>query len=116
MKSRPIAPLPRLVLGGAAMLVASCAPLDKAAPRVETLALPPTADVKMLEAGRQIYATSCTHCHGPARIDRHGDEHRWRQDILPKMCEKSKLSADQTALLELYVVTARRAFDTSTAH
>ena len=93
----------------AALLFAtSCAPLEKAAPPVASLTLPKNSDRKRLEEGRQIYATSCTHCHGPARIDRRSDEN-WTRKILPKMCEKAMLTADQSEALKQYVLTARRA-------
>jgi len=104
-----------LVLGAVALFAASCAPLEKAAPPVDQLALPKHADRKRLEEGRQIYASSCTHCHGPARIDRRSDE-EWTQSILPKMCQKSKLTEAQSATLELYVLTARRALGVPAAN
>ena len=90
-------------------LAASCAPLEKAAPQVSALTLPVKTDKAKLKQGRQIYATSCTHCHGPARIDKHGDDKKWSQSILPKMCEKAKLSPAEADALSYYVITARNA-------
>ena len=115
MKSRPIVSALNLAVCAITLLVASCAPLEKAAPPVDKLALPKKADRKKLEEGRQIYATSCTHCHGPARIDRRSDE-KWAQKILPKMCEKAKLTAAQSEVLKLYVMTARQALGASAAN
>jgi cytochrome c5 len=90
-------------------LAASCASLEKAAPPVASLNLPKEANKKKLEKGRQIYATSCTHCHGPARIDKHGTDEKWSHSILPKMCEKAKLSPVDSEALSYYVLTARAA-------
>ena len=89
-------------------LVASCAPLDKAAPPVATLTLPKKANLKQLEEGRQVYAGSCTHCHGPARVDRHGSTERWTQKIMPRMCAKSNLTAEQSVAVTAYVMAARK--------
>jgi mono/diheme cytochrome c family protein len=91
-----------------AIIITSCAPLDVAAPKVATLTLPKTADRHKLEAGREIYASSCTRCHGPARIDRRSDE-KWSQKVLPDMCKKAKLTPEQTAAVTAYVMTARHA-------
>jgi cytochrome c5 len=90
-------------------LVVSCASLEKAAPPVSSLKLPKQADAVKLGKGRQIYATSCTHCHGPARIDKHGNDEKWSHSILPKMCEKAKLSPADSEALTYYVITARDA-------
>ena len=98
------------LLGAAAVvsIAASCAPLNVAAPPVSTLNLPKKANVKQLEQGREIYATACTKCHGPARVYKRSDE-KWTQKILPTMCVKSKLNAAQTEALVAYVMTARKA-------
>jgi mono/diheme cytochrome c family protein len=90
-----------------ALLIPACAPLEKAAPPVSTLNLPRGTNHKTLEEGRQLYATSCTHCHGPARIDKHGTDEKWAQKILPTMCEKAKLTSAQAEALTQYVLTAR---------
>ena len=90
------------------VLAASCAPLEKAAPPVSELTLPKKANRKKLEEGRQLYATACIHCHGPARVDRHGSDENWTQNILPKMCPKAKLSAAETEALQEYVLAARQ--------
>jgi mono/diheme cytochrome c family protein len=98
-----------------ATLASSCvpfgpfaAPLDNAAPPVDKLALPKKTDRKKLAEGRQLYATSCSHCHGAPRVDRHGSDEKWTQRILPGMCKKSKLNAEQTAAVEAYVLAARK--------
>ena len=91
-------------------VAASCAPLDVAAPPVDKLKLPKKVDRKKLEEGRALYASSCTHCHGPARIDRRSDE-KWSTKILPKMCAMSKLNGEQTLALTNYVMTARKALN-----
>jgi cytochrome c5 len=90
-------------------LISSCAPLEKAAPPVNSLNLPTKANREKLEKGRQIYATSCTHCHGPARIDKHGTDETWSHSILPKMCEKARLSTAESEAVTYYVLTARDA-------
>jgi mono/diheme cytochrome c family protein len=97
------------------LLIVACAPIEKAAPPVDQLALPAHADRKKLERGRQIYATSCTHCHGPARIDRRREE-KWTRVILPSMSEKAKLTLGQSEDLKQYVITARRALGATAAN
>lgn len=97
-----------LILAAVAVILSACAPLDVAAPKVCTLTLPKTAERHKLEEGRQIYATSCTHCHGPARIDRRTDE-KWSGKVLPAMCKKAKLTPGQTEAVTAYVMAARRA-------
>lgn len=88
----------------------ACAPLERAAPPVSSLTLPANTDLTKLERGRELYARSCTQCHGPARIDRHGSDEKWAQTILPKMCEKAKLGPADSAALTSYVITARKSF------
>lgn len=99
---------PSLIPAAAALILSACAPLDVAAPKVCTLTLPKTVDRHKLEEGRQIYATSCTHCHGPARIDRRTNE-KWSGKVLPTMCKKAKLTPEQTEAVTAYVMTARKA-------
>lgn len=96
-------------------LIASCAPLERAAPRVETLTLPKGSDVKLLTEGREIYATACTKCHGPARIYKRSDE-KWAQKIIPTMCVKSKLTAEQSHALAAYIMTARKSLADAGTH
>lgn len=102
----------RSALGATAvMLVAtSCAPLDVAAPPVSKLTLPKKTDLKKMEEGRQIYAASCTRCHGPARIYKRTDE-KWADKILPGMCKKARLTPVQEDALKTYVMTARKALN-----
>lgn len=97
----------------AALIIAACAPLDVAAPPVERLQLPKKTDTTALAKGRELYASACTKCHGPARIDRGSDEH-WAGRTLPKMCRWSKLTPEETALLSAYVITARHAMPPET--
>ena len=99
-----------LSLAASAMLISACAPLDVAAPKVATLTLPKTADLHKLETGREIYATSCTKCHGPARIDRRTDE-KWSQKVLPVMCKMANLNPEQIEAITAYVMTARKAIN-----
>jgi cytochrome c5 len=98
------------------LLTPACAPLEKAAPPVSALNLPRGTNHKTLEEGRQIYATSCTHCHGPARIDKHGTDEKWSHKILPSMCEKAKLTSAQAEALTQYVLTARKTMANGGAH
>ncbi len=108
--------LPALLIALAtAVLISACAPLDVAAPKVETLTLTKTADIHKLEAGRDIYATSCTKCHGPARIDRRTDE-KWTQKVLPTMCKWAHLTPPQIEALTTYILTARHALSEQAAH
>src|ERR1700720_4332050 len=92
----------RLVGGsvGIAALMASCASLDKAAPPVSQLTLPKGANVQKLGEGRKILASSCTQCHGAPRVNRHGSDEKWTQDILPKMTKKAELSAADAELVK----------------
>ena len=99
----------------ATLIVASCAPLDVAAPPVSKLVLSKKADTKSLEQGREIYATACTKCHGPARID-HGTDEHWAGRTLPKMCRWSKLTPEQTGQVYAYVMTARHSMPPAAAH
>lgn len=94
-------------------LATACAPLQKAAPPVSSLHLSAHVDKVKLQQGRDLYASSCTHCHGPARIDKHGDDEKWRHHILPSMCAKAKLTPAQSDWLTYYVLTARQAMQTS---
>jgi cytochrome c5 len=113
----PVSPLKRILHALAiGCLITACAPLEKAAPPVSTLTLPKKADTKKLEAGRALYATSCTRCHGPARVDRHGSDEKWSQRILPRMCEKSKLTATQSDALKEYVLAARKSLSAPAAN
>ncbi len=101
-------PFVTAIVGLALLFVTSgCAPLDVAAPPVSTLHLSKSANVKQLTEGREIYASACTHCHGPARIDRRTDE-KWSQKILPRMCPRAKLTPEQTAAVTAYVMNARK--------
>jgi hypothetical protein len=105
----------RLVGGsvGIAALVASCVSVDKAAPPVSQLTLPKGANVQKLEAGRKILADSCTQCHGAPRVNRHGSDEKWTQDILPKMTKKAELSAADAKLVKEYILTARKSMGAS---
>ncbi len=60
-----------------------------------------------LERGRTIYITTCTRCHSPEPIAGYTLA-EWRQ-TLPRMSEKSKLSAQEAADLRDYVTITLRA-------
>ncbi len=88
--------------------IASCTSLEVAAPPVDKLSLPKKANRTQLAEGRQILASHCMKCHGAPQVARHsvGD---WKEDILPAMTKKAKLTDQEAALLKNYVLTAHDA-------
>lgn len=53
------------------------------------------------ESGKKIFEASCARCHGLKNIDKYSEE-QW-STILPRMAEKAKLDAEQTALVDTYI-------------
>lgn len=93
---------------GLVLSVASCASLEVAAPPVEKLTLPKHVDRAKLAEGRQILASRCVKCHGAPQVAKHSVED-WKEDILPAMTKKAKLSDQEASLLKNYVLTAHDA-------
>jgi mono/diheme cytochrome c family protein len=90
------------------LAVASCTSLEVAAPPVDKLTLPKNADRTRLAEGRQILASHCVKCHGAPQVAHHSVED-WKEDILPTMTKKAKLTDQEAALLKNYVLTAHDA-------
>ena len=88
--------------------IASCASLEVAAPPVEKLSLPKNADRTKLAEGRQLLASHCVKCHGAPQVAHHSIED-WKEDILPAMTKKAKLTDQEAVLLKNYVLTAHEA-------
>ena len=96
--------------GGALWLVvlvgAGCvAPLPHATVDDETRARAqwPAATVASLEAGRRLFAFRCSACHGLELPASHPVE-KW-PSILDEMQQEAKLSADERAAIEQFVLT-----------
>ena len=104
-----------LCVSALAALLGACVPLDKAAPPVAQLTLPKTANVKKVSEGRDLYAAACTHCHGPARVNKHGDDQKWVTNILPRMCAMSKFTPEQSDAVKEYVLAARQSMAAASA-
>ena len=93
---------------GLILSIASCASLEVAAPPVDKLTLPKSADRAKLAEGRQILASHCVKCHGAPQVAHHSVED-WKEDILPAMTKKAKLTDQEAVLLKNYVLTAHEA-------
>ena len=65
----------------------------------------PEATAESLAAGKNIYSTKCTQCHGPKRLSGPSEE-KWLRDI-DNMAPKAHLSAEETKQLTQFVLTAR---------
>lgn len=89
-----------------ALWPAGCATLEELAPPVNQAMLSDNGDgaapKHQLELGREIYITDCARCHSPEPVRRYS-VHQWRS-ILPRMAEESKLSNDDCAAIEAYVI------------
>jgi mono/diheme cytochrome c family protein len=96
------------------LVIASCASLEVAAPPVEKLTLPKNADRAKLAEGRQILASRCVKCHGAPQVAKHSVAD-WKEDILPTMTKKAKLTDQEAALLKNYVLTAHDALTANRA-
>ncbi len=76
---------------------------------------PPVAEVAAhaapretrLERGYRIHQVTCAKCH-PFEDPRDYTEEEWREDIMPVMTRKSKLSQDDGDAVLAYLLAARR--------
>ena len=87
-----------LASAAASLLLASCAsvPLEICAPPVAAIK---GGDSAVLTHGRDLYLGTCTKCHKPENLHKY-DAAELKDDILPTMCRKSKLSkADEDAVI-----------------
>ena len=88
-----------------AVALAGCVSIEQAAPPVIMLGQQASSTSKraMLEQGRLIYITRCAKCHSVEPVSRYS-RLRW-DTILPKMADKTKLSAADEEAVHLYVLT-----------
>jgi hypothetical protein len=82
-------------------------PVIQAAPPVARLGSPDLEHTTQWEAGRAIYVGQCTQCHKPKPIEDFAII-RWKDDILPIMSARAKLSPEQSALLADYIMAVKR--------
>ena len=94
-----------------ALAIAGCAGISELAPPVGERALQEAAMLDIsagrLERGRAIYITTCTRCHSPEPVAAYSLA-EWLQ-TLPRMSERSKLTAQETADVLDYVTITLRA-------
>jgi len=103
--------IPRAVPTAVLLAIVGCAGISELAPPVGERALREAATLDIsagrLERGRAIYITTCTRCHSPEPVAGYTLA-EWRQ-TLPRMSERSKLTAQETADLRDYVMITLRA-------
>ncbi len=103
--------IPTAVPLAALLAIIGCAGMSELAPPVGERALREAATLDIsagrLERGRAIYITTCTRCHSPEPVAGYTLA-EWRQ-TLPRMSERSKLTAQETADLRDYVMITLRA-------
>ena len=91
----------------AVLVVAGCASLEELAPLVGKeavrLAEIEGIDPQRIEGGRAIYVTQCARCHTPEWVGRYSAA-QWHQ-TLPRMTPRAKLSHQEAADLEAYIMT-----------
>ncbi len=91
----------------AAVVVAGCASLEELAPLVGEeavrLAEIKGIDPQRIEGGRAVYVTQCARCHIPEWVGRYSAA-QWRQ-TLPRMTPRAKLTHQEAADLEAYIMT-----------
>ena len=99
------------VLPVALLAIVGCAGIMELAPPVGERAHQEAAmldiSVGRLERGRAIYITTCTRCHSPEPVAGYTLA-EWRE-TLPRMSERSKLTAEESAELLDYVTITLRA-------
>lgn len=54
-----------------------------------------------LERGRRLYVEDCTRCHAPVAVGKYSRD-QW-DAILPRMAKTTRLDADETADLQVYI-------------
>lgn len=103
--------IPRAVPPAVLLAIVGCAGISELAPPVGERALREAAMLDIsagrLQRGRAIYITTCTRCHSPEPVAGYTLA-QWRQ-TLPRMSERSKLTAQETADLRDYVTITLRA-------
>ena len=91
----------------AAAVVAGCASLEELAPLVGAeairLAKIKGIDPQRIEGGRAVYITQCVRCHSPEWVGRYSAA-QWHQ-TLPRMTPRAKLTHQEAADLEAYIMT-----------
>jgi len=88
-------------LGG----LTSCVSLETAAPSVASFARPSQSSYSHLLAGREIYIGKCTKCHSAEPVRNHSLAD-WKEDIMPEMSKKTKLSPEEEADVLAYITAA----------
>ncbi len=91
----------------AAVVVAGCASLQELAPLVGEeavrLAESEGIDPQRLQGGRAIYVIQCARCHTPEWVGRYSAA-QWHR-TLPRMTPRAKLTRQEAADLEAYIMT-----------
>ncbi len=91
--------------------LSQCAKMHSKAPVTtlndEVTAIKSKYSTAQINKGKDIYNNSCGKCHDLKKPEEFTFK-QWKH-ILPEMCEKSKLSADETALVKAWVYTNLKA-------
>lgn len=88
-------------------LLSGCQTTENSAPVVQSLSLSSRRNPS-LEHGRDVFLRSCRECHTLQPIRKHSVD-RWHE-ILAIMAPRARLSPDDRAALEAYLVAARRSY------
>ncbi len=89
-------------------LLPSCVSIEVAAPPVPVIASPTQGNYAQLCAGRELYLGKCTKCHSAEPI-KNTTLADWKDDVMPTMAKKAKISAAEEASLMAYITTVSNA-------
>ena len=96
-----------------ATLVIGCATIEQLAPPVDGVMLSVVEfddkSLARLQDGRDIYIIRCARCHAPESVTAYTRQ-QWRS-ILPRMAEKSQLSAEERLAVEEYIMAVLTAHE-----
>ncbi len=102
------------IAGGLSLIVIGCQALDRTAPPVspalEAVGQKRSIPAETLAAGREAYVSRCARCHSLEPIDKYPAQ-QWREQIIPDMARRSRLTPEQTAALEAYLLVAHEALN-----
>jgi hypothetical protein len=97
---------PHWLIIAACACIVGCASLAELAPEVNEPALQYAAardiDPAVVHRGRVVYITDCARCHSPEPVTAYSAE-QW-QEIMPRMCEETNLSAEDSEAVHVYVM------------
>jgi hypothetical protein len=88
--------------------LSSCVSLETAAPPVATFAQPTQSSYSRLCTGRELYVGKCTKCHS-AEVVRKFPMSEWKEEIMPEMAKKAKLSPAEEDAVMAYVAAVSAA-------